>query len=143
MRRRGIGVEKLGVGFGLALLAGSSGLSFLPPVVPASWPHAHAVMSALSTGFSDLGVGATAFGSPLIHSAAIPLGLTVLLYGVKRLRPLLAGFGFGVAGALLFAAVSGTVDVRLMPDALDAIWLGANAVVAALVAAAVIRKPIA
>ena len=66
----------------------------------------------------------------------------MLLYGVQRLRPALAGFGFGVAGALLFAAVTGTVDVRFIPDALDRIWLGANAAVAALFAAAVIRKPV-
>jgi serine protease len=140
MRRRGAGIEKLGLGFGLALLAGSSALSILPPLVPASWPHAQAVMSALSTGFTDLGFGGTAFGSPLVHSAVIPLGLTVLLYGVRRFRPALAGFGFGVAGALLFAAISGTVDVRFIPDALDPIWLTVNAGVAALLATAVIRK---
>jgi serine protease len=142
MRRRGVGVEKLGLGFGLALLAGSSALSILPPLVPASWPHAQTVMSALSTGFTDIGLGATAFGSPLIHSAAIPLGLTVLLYGVRRLRPALAGLGFGVAGALLFGAVSGTVDVRFIPEAIGPLWLALNAVVAALFAAAVIRKPV-
>jgi hypothetical protein len=47
----------------------------------------------------------------------------VLLYGVRKLRPALAGFGFGVAGALLFAAVARTVDVRFVPDLLDPIWL--------------------
>jgi serine protease len=140
MRRRGAGIEKLGLGFGLALLAGSSALSILPPLVPASWPHAQSVMSALSTGFTDVGLGATVFGSALIHSAAIPLVLTVLLYGVRRLRPALAGFGFGVAGALLFAAISGTVDVRLIPDALDPLWLGLNAAVAGLLATGVFRK---
>ena len=62
------------------------------------------------------------------------------MYGVRRLRPALAGFGFGIAGALLFAAVSGTVDVRYVPDFLDRAWLGAHAAVAALFAAAVIRK---
>ena len=51
-----------------------------------------------------------------MYSAVAPLALTVLLYGVRKLRPALAGFGFGVAGALLFAAVSGTVDVRYVPE---------------------------
>jgi serine protease len=143
MRRRGLGVEKLGLGFGLALLAGSSGLSFLPPLVPTGWHHAHAVMSALSGGFSDVAFGTTALGSLLIHSAMVPLAATVLLYGVKRLRPALAGFGFGVAGALLFAAVTSTVDVRFIPNALDGLWLAGNAVLAALFAATVIRKPVA
>jgi serine protease len=139
MRRRGGGLEKLGLGFGVALLAGSSGLSFLPPLMPASWT----VTSVLSTGFTDAALGATALGSPLFHSAVLPLALTVLLYGVRRLRPALAGFGFGVAGALLFWAVAGTVDVRFVPNALDGLWLATNAAVAALFAAATIRKSIA
>ena len=82
-------------------------------------------------------------GSPLFHSAALPLALTVLLYGVRRLRPALAGFGFGVAGALMFAAISGTVDVRFVFDVLDGFWLAANAAVAAFFAAATIRKSVA
>ena len=75
-----------------------------------------------------------------MYSAIAPLALTVLLYGVRKLRPALAGFGFGVAGALLFAAVSGTVDVRYVPGFLDPIWLAVHAGVAALFATAVIRK---
>ena len=59
---------------------------------------------------------------------------------MRRLRPLLAGFGFGVAGALLFAAVTGTVDIRFVPNALDPIWLAGHAAIAALFAAAVLRK---
>ena len=141
MRRRGLAVERLGVGFVAALIVGSSGLFFLPGLLPQSWTHAHTVGVALSDGFT--GTFAGVFGSagnPLAFSAVAPLALTVLLYGVRKLRPLLAGFGFGVAGALLFAAVSGTVDVRYVPNFLDAIWLAAHAGVAALFATAVIRK---
>jgi serine protease len=143
MRRRGMRLERAGLGFCLALLVGSSGLSFLPPLVPAIWTHAHAVAGALSTNFTDGAsalIGAGAFGNPLVWSAIVPLALTVLFYGVKRLRPYLAGFGFGVAGALLFAAIAGTVDVRFVPDFLDRAWLVVNAGVAALLATAVIRK---
>jgi len=75
-----------------------------------------------------------------VFSAVAPLALTVLLYGVRKLRPALAGFGFGIAGTLLFAAVTGTVDVRWVPNFLDPIWLAAHAGVAALFASAVIRK---
>ena len=53
MRRRGIAVERLGPGFVVALLAGSSGLFFLPGLLPQSWTHAHAVGAALSGGFTD------------------------------------------------------------------------------------------
>jgi serine protease len=143
MRRRGLGVERLGLGFVVALVAGSSGLFFLPGLVPASWSGAHAVSTALSSGFPDAAsglLGVTGQGNPILWSAVIPLALTVLLYGARRLRPALAGFGFGVAGALLFAAVTGTIGVRFLPDALDPIWLLANGLGAAVLATAVIRK---
>jgi hypothetical protein len=70
----------------------------------------------------------------------LPLGFTALLYGVRRLRPALAGLGFGVAGALLFAAVGDLYDVRFIPDLLDRAWLVANAALAALVATTVLRR---
>ena len=144
VRRRGMAIERLGPGFLAALVAGSSGLFFLPALMPSSWPHLQAVGTALSVGYTDVLGGVlgphTGAGSPLVWSAVAPLALTVLLYGVRRLRPALAGFGFGVAGALLFAAVSGTVDVRYVPNFLDAIWLAAHGAVAALFATAVIRK---
>jgi serine protease len=139
IRRRGIAVEKLGLGFAAALVAGSSGLFFLPGLLPQSWTHAHAVGAALSGGFADTLSGAIG-PNPVVLSALAPLALTVLLYGVRKLRPALAGFGFGVAGALLFAAVSGTIDVSYMPNVLDPIWLVAQAGVAGVLATAVIRK---
>src|SRR4029079_6502033 len=99
MRRRGIAVEKLGLGFAAALFAGSSGLFFLPELLPQSWTHAHAVGAALSDGFGE--TLARAIGpNPLVLSAIAPLALTILLYGLRKLRPALAGFSFGVAGAL-------------------------------------------
>jgi len=139
LRRRGRGVERLGVPFVAALVAGSSGLFFLPFLIPGG----HPTLATLSSGFTlaiSSALGPAAHGNPLLWSAIAPLSLTVLLYGVRRLRPALAGFGFGIAGALLFAAVTGTVDVRYMPDFLDRIWLAAHAAVAALFASAVIRK---
>jgi serine protease len=139
MRRRGIGVERLGLGFGAALVAGSSGLFFLPGLLGGFGASHACVTAALSHGFTDA-FADWAPGNPLMWSAAIPVGLTVLLYGVRRLRPALAGLGFGVAGALLFAAATSTVDVRFVPDFLDRFWLGGNGLVAALIAAAAIRK---
>jgi serine protease len=139
LRRRGVAVERLGLGFAAALVAGSSGLFFLPELLPQSWSHLHAAGAALSSGYVDAAAGVLG-GNPLAYSAVLPLGLTVLLYSVRKLRPALAGFGFGVAGALLFAAVSGTVDVRWVPNILDPIWLAAHAGIAALFATAVIRK---
>jgi serine protease len=120
MRRRGLPLVRLGLGFASALVGGS----LLQQL-------------ADSTVFA---AGAGMLLNPLLWSAAIPLLLTVLLYGVTRLRPSLAGLGFGFAGALLFAAVSRTVDVSFLPSFLDPFWLGAHGVFAALVATAVIRK---
>jgi serine protease len=142
LRRRG-GSEKLGLGFALALLAGSGGLFFLPFVMPKGVPVVGSVASALSQGFPLTlaeTLGPASAGNPLVWSAIAPLGLIVLLYGVARLRPVLSGFAFGVAGALLFAAIGGLVDVNYVPDFLDRGWLAAHACIAALFGTAVIRR---
>jgi serine protease len=135
-RRGGPGAEKLGLGFALALVAGSSGLFALPFFV--SGAPAAAWSSGLVQTLSEA-LGTTP-GNPIVWSAVLPLGLIVLLYGVGRLRPTLAGLAYGFAGALLFAAVADTVDVRFVPDVLDRAWLAGHATVAALFGTAVLRK---
>ena len=123
----------------MALVAGSSGLFALPFVIPGH----HAVVDAVSEGFPLAlanALGPVGTGNPLVWSAVAPLALVVLLYGVGRFRPALAGFAFGVAGALLFAAVSGVVDVSYVPGVLDRAWLGGHAAIAALFGTAVLRK---
>jgi serine protease len=136
-RRRGIAVGKLGLGALAAFVVGASGLD-LTWAVPASWSHAHAAAGVLSSGFTDLSAGP--LSATLVYSAALPVLLTLLLYGVRRLRPALAGFGFGVAGALLFAAIAHTVELRFVPDALEPTWLFAQAALAGLFATACLRK---
>jgi serine protease len=144
LRRRG-GAEKLGLGFLLALVAGSSGLFALPFSIHlhSGVPVVGTLVSGVSQGF-PLGLsealGPAWAGNPLVWSAIAPLGLVVLLYGVARLRPTLAGFAFGVAGALMFAAIAGVVNVAYVPDFLDRAWLAAHACIAALFGTAVIRK---
>jgi serine protease len=139
IRRRGRAVERLGLGFVAALITGASGLFALPFFMSSTHPIVAAVSSGFTLGVANA-IGPAAHGNPLLWSAIAPLVLTVLFYGVRRLRPTLAGFGFGIAGALLFAAVAGTIDVRFVPDFLDRFWLAAHAGVAALFATAVIRK---
>jgi serine protease len=138
VRRRGIAVGHFGLGFAAALVAGSSGLFFLPGLTPESWTHAHAVAGALSGGITDLATGP--LGATLLYSALAPVGLIVLLYGVRRLRPALAGFGFGVAGALLFTALGHTVGLRFIPDALEPLWLAGQAAIVGFFASACLRK---
>jgi serine protease len=132
LRRRG-GVGRLGLGFVVALVAGSSGLFALPFLVSTG----HAGVSALSTGVVQDLSSVLGAANPLVWSALAPFVLIVLLYGVRRFRPALAGFAYGVAGALLFAAISNIVELRFVPDHL---WLVSNAVLSALLATTVLRK---
>src|SRR5262249_30700598 len=93
LRRRG-GSAKARPGFPLALVAGSSGLFALPflPTLPHLVPGQQAVAGALSEGFPLALSNVFGAGNPIVWSAVAPLGLIVLLYGVARLRPTLAGF---------------------------------------------------
>ena len=152
-RRRGLVAGTLGArgligwGFPVALVLGSSGLFLLPSLLSvcgaACLTHCGTVANVFSAGAldaTDALLPASLRGTPLVWSALLPVGLTGLLYGRARLRGVLAGFGFGVAGALLFAAMASTFDIRFMPDLLDRPWLVMNALVAAIVAGAVLRR---
>jgi serine protease len=119
LRRRRRLASGVGLGFGLALAVGSIGVL---------------------EGFGAW-AGPAAFDNPVLLSAALPVVAIGLLYGVARLRPTLAGLGFGVAGALLFGALSYTADVRFVPDFLDRIWLFTNAGLATVVSSFTLRRP--
>jgi serine protease len=136
-----------GWGFPVALVLGSSGFFLLPSLLSACGAtcltHCGTVANVFSAGALDAAdalLPASLRGTPLVWSALLPVGLTGLLYGQAKLRGVLAGFGFGVAGALLFAAIASTFDIRLMPDLLDRPWLVLNALMAAVVAGAVLRR---
>jgi hypothetical protein len=120
-------------------VAGSSGLFALPFFVSKPPMLVAAVSQGFPLGLAEA-LGPAGASNPLVWSAIAPLGLVVLLYGVARLRPTLAGFAFGVAGALFFAALGGVVDVSYVPDFLDRTWLTVHACIAALFGTAVIRK---
>jgi len=137
-----------GMGFVAALILSSSGLFLLPSLISVLGVSPLAagqsrLLGLAGTGLLDGADGllpAALRGNPLLWSALIPVGFTALLYGSQRLRGILAGLGFGVAGALLFAAVASSFDVRLIPDVLDRPWLVANALLSTLVAAATMRR---
>src|SRR3569623_199177 len=122
-----------------ALIVGAPGLVVLPFL----FGDTSGTVDLLSNGVLD-GLDAvlrpSLRGTPLVWSLLLPLGLTAVGYGVPRLRGVLAGFGFGVAGALLFAAIAGSFDVRLIPNLLDRPWLAVNALASAPLATAVLRR---
>ena len=143
LRRRGRASARMGVAGIAALVIGSSGLFVLPLLLPSvfgSGPGPLRLVMAGALDGADAWLGAGFRGNPVTWSALLPVGLTALLFGVPKLRGALAGLGFGVAGALLAAALAGAFDVRVIPDVLDRPWLLVNAAVAAIVATNVLRR---
>jgi serine protease len=144
-RKRGLDV-RLGPSYLGGVLLGASGLFFLPWLGSlgeraSSLP----VLHTLTYGFPswDLSLlGPAGHGNALFFSALVPFGLLAVLYGVPRLRGLLAGFALGVAGHLLFHAAAGFVDVRWVPNVLmlDQVWLALNAAAAAGLAYLALRR---
>ena len=141
-RRRGLGT-KLGLGYLGGVVAGASGLFFLPYIAPSlsSLPVVHALTHGLPSW--DLGLlGATGHGNALFFSAAIPLALLAIGYGVPKLRGVLAGVAIGVAAHLAFLAVVPMTTLHYVPHAfgLASIWLAVNAIVCVLLARAALRR---
>jgi serine protease len=133
LRARGrLGVRP-GVGVIAGALAGSSGLFFLPR------------LGFLSHGFPawDAAIlGAHGHANPLFYSAAAPIVLTGVLYGVARLRGVLAGFAIGVAAHLLVVFAAGLVMVRFLPSFahVDQLWLPLQGLACLLLAHTIARK---
>jgi serine protease len=143
LRRRGLLGVRMGPSYLAGVAVGASGLFFLPYLAPslASLP----VLDTLTRGLPswDLSLlGAAGHGNALFFSALVPLGLTALLFGVNRLRPLLAGLAVGVAAHLVFHAATGIADVRWIPNALalDELWLLGNAGLCLLTAHLALRR---
>ncbi len=121
------------------MLFGASGLFFLPYI--SGCLSSIPVIDTLTRGLPtwDLAIlGASGHGNAFFFSALIPLGLTALLFGVGKLRGVLAGLGIGVAGHLLFHAVTGVADIQYM--GLDSLWLVANAAVLSAISVAMLRR---
>jgi serine protease len=145
LRRRGMLAPLAGagswLGLGAGVLAGASGLFFLPYLfgAAASWP----VLSMLTRGLPswDLSLlGPSGHGNALFFSALLPVGLVALGSGFARLRAPLAGLCLGVAGHLLFTMAAGWIDVRWM--VLDGLWLVANAALLVGVAHLSLRRQV-
>jgi serine protease len=122
-----------------ALVLGASGLFFLPSLGAPAWLSDSPPGGGALTSLAML-MDPAAQGNPLLWSALLPLMAIALFYGVRSLRPTLAGMSFGIAGALLFAACALPADVRFIPDVLDRAWLLANAIVATGLGSLVVKR---
>jgi serine protease len=134
-------VGRLGPSYLLGVLAGASGLFFLPYLAPglSSLPVAHALTHGLpSWDLSVLGVGG--HGNALFFSALVPLGLLAVGYGVPRLRGGLAGLAIGCAAHLAFFAVVPMTTLHYVPFGLASIWLAINALVCLALARLALRS---
>jgi serine protease len=114
-----------------ALFTGPGLLFFAPWILP----RVHLAIDLLARPLADydflLGAGVHRW-LPLAN-ALIPFGLTALAFGVKQLRPAIAGFAAGTAAYLASVVIlhesfgpAGSVPLML--------WCGANAVVCAWIA---------
>jgi serine protease len=129
-RRRGA-VIALGPLYLAGVLFGASGLFFLPQLGLFSQPFPSWDMALL---------GVAGHGNPLFFSALAPLGLLALAFSVRRLRAPLAGFSAGVGAALVFNIVARTTDLLWLPGVfVDDLWLGANAILCAVLAYTALR----
>ena len=125
--------------FAAAILLGASGLFFLPSLGAPAW-LADSPIGSGTLESTALLLGPAGQGNPLLWSALLPVSAVALLFGVRSLRPMLAGLAFGMAGALLFAACAYTADIRFVPDFLDRPWLAVNAFLATGLGTLVLRK---
>ena len=142
-RRRGKLGIKLGPSYLAGVVAGASGLFFLPYIAPAfsSMPVVHALTHGLPSWDLSL-LGPSGHGNALFFSALVPLGLLALGYSVPKLRGVLAGVAVGVAAHLAFYAVVPVTTLHYVPHVfgLASIWLAVNAFACLAMARLALRR---
>lgn len=135
--RKGGFKQQLSLALFAGLLMGSSGLFMLRGLE--TWLPGAFVLTRPLLEWPGYLLGWHWHLNIFVGSALLPLLLTLLFYGVKPLRALVAGLGLGIAAYLLACAIDGSVDLRWMPGLaglLDRGWLLINALLALLLATA-------
>jgi serine protease len=126
LRERGQLALRAGLGLPLGLLVGAGGLFFLPSLGLVGTSVPAPVWGMVTHGVPSWDMALFGAATPLLHSLLAPLLLAALLYGVTRARGLLVGFALGVAGHLLYGALSLPADIVWIPDLLDRAFLALN-----------------
>ncbi len=141
-RKRGLSV-KLGAGYLAGVVAGASGLFFLPYIAPSL--SSAPVIETLTHGLPswDLSLlGPLGHGNALFFRALLPLAALAIGYGVPKARAPLAGLAIGVAAHLAFFAVVPMMSLHYVPGVfgLASMWLGLNAIACLLLARLALRR---
>ncbi|MCA9552308.1 MAG: S8 family serine peptidase [Myxococcales bacterium] len=130
--RRRLALAKLLPGALAGAVVGGSGLFFLAGLLPA----------VFTTAMPNWDLAAFGVHTALWASALPVFGLSVVLLGARRLRPLLVGLALGWAAHFVVAGLFGVTDVAFVPgvaSALDQAWLLVNGAALALLATLVAR----
>lgn len=141
-RRRDALEGRPGLGLVTGVVAGSSGLFFMPQLVGTAIPEPFMTLLSHPVMAWDLALfGPGGHANPLFHSAILPVAAVVLLLGVKKLRHMVAGFSIGAAAYLGVCTLWGTVDVTWLPfNFLDGLWLGTSALISLGMGMLVLRR---
>jgi serine protease len=125
-------VRPLRLGYWIPALAAGPGLFFFAP-----WllPRVHLAVDLLARpiGDLDLFIGASLHRWLPLANAVIPFGLTAIAFGVKRLRPSIAGLAAGTGAYLASVAVLGEAAGPFGQAGL-VFWCALNAVACAWIA---------
>jgi len=106
-------------------ITGSSGLFFLP-FFGIAVPFYKQIICSGFPQWEITFFGASYHMTPLFYSALAPLILTLLLGRLPLVNKLIIGFNAGVAGHLLYAALSNDATMLWIPPVIDKIWLLIN-----------------
>jgi serine protease len=110
--------------FFIGNIIGSSGLFFLP-----FFGITVLYSQIICAGFPQWEIaffGAGYHMTPLFYSALFPLILSLLLGRIPLINKLIIGFNIGVAGHLLYGALSNDATMIWIPPVVDKIWLLLN-----------------
>ncbi len=143
LRNKGKLGNVVGPGLVGGTLLGASGLFFLPYLSP-EWSQLP-VVDMLTRGIPswDMDIfGVSSHGNLLFFSALIPFVLLVLTYSVEWLRIPVAGLALGIAGHLLFHALTATTDIQYVPHwvIFDSVWLIVNVLLCLGMASLALRE---
>ncbi len=137
-KKKGSEVKLASPGLWLGALVTGLGLFFLPWIAPRNQLWVDLLSRPL--GEWDMMAGASLHSFLPLANLFVPLGLTALLYGVPRARPLLVGTAIGTAGYLASVAALAQLQTPFGWLVTGA-WCALNALGSTYLASLLLRRP--